>query len=208
MVSMKQRVGPLDQQRLGYQAHKYNAALEYVRPERRVAIDIGAHVGLWSWPMSFDFERVHAFEPMPEHRQCWRANMDQRGNAELHECALGETTGSVVVQTRTPGSSGDTGVNTAADAQGISADLRMLDSFNIQHIDFIKVDCEGYELFVLRGAIETLKRDKPCVIVEQKPETGMADRYGIGVTDGVEFLKSMGAVVRNTISGDYIMSWD
>jgi hypothetical protein len=84
----------------------------------------------------------------------------------------------------------------------------MLDSFNIQHIDFIKVDCEGYELFVLRGAIETLKRDKPCVIVEQKPETGMADRYGIGVTDGVEFLKSMGAVVRNTISGDYIMSWD
>jgi hypothetical protein len=44
--------------------------------------------------------------------------------------------------------------------------------------------------------------------VEQKPETGMADRYGIGVTDGVEFLKSLGAKVRAGIQGDYIMSFD
>ena len=217
MLKMQQKVGPAGAERLGYQAQKYRAALAHVRPERRTAIDIGSHVGLWSWPMSFDFEHVAAFEPMPEHRDCWRANMSGRDNVSLHAFALGERADIVKVRTRTPGSSGDTGVDpvaersslrAAVDTEGVSVDMRTLDSFKMMNVDFIKIDCEGYELFVLRGAVETLKRWKPCVIVEQKPETGMADRYGIGVTDGVEFLKSLGAKVRAGIQGDYILSWN
>jgi FkbM family methyltransferase len=202
--------------RLLYQGKKYRMAMEHVK-RRRVAVDIGGHVGLWSWQMAQDFATVHAFEPMTEHRECWRANMADFGNATLYPFALGEVPGMVRVVTRTPGSSGDTGVDPAAersslraaiDTVGEEVELRTLDSFGLTDVDFIKVDTEGFEVFVMRGAVETLLRCKPCCIVEQKPETGGAQRYGVGVTDAVTFLESLGAKRRAGIQGDYILSWD
>ena len=87
------------------------------------------------------------------------------------------------------------------------AGMNRLDDFNFQNVDFIKIDCEGYEYFVLRGAEKTLLQNKPCIIVEQKPETGM-EKYGIGITDGVKYLESLGAKRRASIQGDYILSWE
>lgn len=194
--------------RLGYQLHKYQAALPYVK-DRRVAVDVGAHVGLWTWPMAHDFSRVVAFEPMPLHRECWEANIAQYfgpGEAALFPVALGEAEGTAHILTRTENSSGDTGVDLNGD--GIEVEMKRLDDFDLDNVDFLKIDCEGYELFVLRGAIETLKRCHPCIVVEQKPETGGADRYGIGYTDAVDFLVGLGAKQRTAIQGDYILSWD
>jgi len=202
--------------RLTYQYHKYEMALRWARPAWQVAVDVGAHVGLWSWPMSHDFGAVVAFEPMSAHRECYLRNMDGRPNFTLHGVALGETDGTAFLRTRTPGSSGDTGVDQAAersslrasvDTDGELVDMKRLDDFDLKNVTLLKIDCEGYELFVLRGAVETLKRCKPCVIVEQKPETGMEQRYGIGTTDAVKFLEGLGAVKRAGIQGDYILSW-
>lgn len=192
--------------RLQYQGHKYEAALRWVK-QRRVAVDVGSHIGLFSWPMAKDFESIEAFEAMPSHRACWYKNMEGITNATLHACALGESEGRAKVATRTVGSSGDTGVDPTGKT-GKQVNMRTLDSFGLTDVDFLKVDVEGYELFVLRGSVETLKRCRPCVIVEAKPETGMADRYGIGVTDSVKFLESLGAKKRAGIQGDYILSFD
>ncbi|MDZ4382809.1 MAG: FkbM family methyltransferase [Parvibaculum sp.] len=190
------------QGRLTYQRRKYLAALEFVK-ERRVAVDIGGHVGLWSWPMSFDFERVVAFEPLSAHVECFHSNLAGVTNVELRQCALGESIGEVAVRNRTPDSSGDTGVD--PDGEGELVRLRMLDEFELRDVDFLKCDCEGFEVFVMRGAEETLKRCKPVVIVEQKPETGMEARYGIGATDAVTYLQSLGYRKARAIQGDYIM---
>ena len=81
-----------------------------------------------------------------------------------------------------------------------------LDSFDLQDVDFIKLDCEGYELFALRGAEETLKRCRPCVIVEQKPNR--AQRFGLPQTGAVDYLQSLGAKLRAKMAGDYILSFD
>ena len=40
-----------------------------------VALDIGAHVGIWSMRLAEKFKRVHAFEPVPKHIECWKQNM-------------------------------------------------------------------------------------------------------------------------------------
>lgn len=191
--------------RLTYQYGKYADALAWCRA-RRVAIDIGAHVGLWSYFMAQDFKNLVAFEPCALHRECWYKNLvdfrkDEKANALVFECALGAAPGHVAIETRTPGSSGDTGVAGDGDIE-----MRTLDSFRFDVVDFIKIDCEGYEAHVLHGAVETLKRCKPCVIVEQKRD--MAEKYGLEKMEAVKFLQGLGAKLRAETSGDYILSWD
>jgi len=188
--------------RLTYQFAKYGLAKAHIKEFRNV-IDVGSHIGLWAWFMASDFENVLAFEPMEEHRDCWAKNMEGIRNAGMYPYALGHKESMVAVECRTPGSSGDTQVvvNKPGDIE-----MRTLDSFAFQDVDLIKIDCEGFEEFVLRGGVETLERCKPCVIVEQKRD--MSARYGLEKQSAVKFLQDMGAVLRGEMCGDYILSWD
>lgn len=184
--------------KLTYQYHKLEAALEHVK-QWRCAVDVGAHCGMWSMHLAQRFDVLHAFEPVPAHRDCWARNMEGRGGL-LYPCALGETEGKVAIRTAAD-SSGDSWV----DGDG-EIPLRRLDDFTLADVDFIKLDCEGYELFALRGGEEMLKRCQPCVIVEQKP--GRAQKFGLGETDAVRYLEGLGARLRKVIAGDFILSWD
>ncbi len=191
--------------RLTYQYGKYAAAMQYVR-ERRMAIDVGAHVGLWSYFMARDFKDVAAFEPMPEHILCWHENMRGQPNAELYECALGPVGNGAVVGLETrAASSGDTQVATEIKEGMVTVEMTTLDRINFPYVDLIKIDCEGYEYNILQGALATIERCKPCIIVEQKGN--MIERYGHKKLAAVHLLESLGAAVREEISGDFIMSW-
>jgi hypothetical protein len=98
-------------------------------------------------------------------------------------------------------SSGDSWVDGEGDIE-----MRTLDSFAWEYpIDFIKLDCEGYELFALRGGEQLLKRWRPCVLVEQKP--GRAQKFGLPETGAVDYLIGIGATLRFEKSGDYCLSW-
>ena len=44
---------------------------------------------------------------------------------------------------------------------------KTLDSFNFQNVDFIKIDVQGFELEVLKGAFETLKANSPIICIEE-----------------------------------------
>lgn len=196
------------QQRQGilqYQFAKYQAAMKYCQ-QHRTAIDVGAHVGQWTWNMGKDFDFVYAFEPVPRYVECWQANI-QTSNVRLYECALGETEKIVSLTCGTPGSFGDTFIAPES-KHSVATDVLMqtLDSFEISQVDFIKIDCEGYEYFVLRGAEKTIRQCKPCIIVEQKPGKGKS--FGLDDKDAVRLLQSWGAKLREEISGDYILSWD
>lgn len=195
--------------RLTYQYNKYEAALKFISADRRrTVVDVGAHVGLWSWFLARDFRRVEAFEPMPAHIDCWRVNMAALANVMLHRVVLGESSTTVKLRTRTKGSSGDTGVEPDLTKGGQEVEQHRLDEYELQSVDFIKLDCEGYELFALRGAAETIRSCRPIIIVEQKPHTGGPERYGIGATDGVKFLRKLGMKeLCEPISGDWIMGW-
>lgn len=195
-------VGNRQDGRLTYQYGKYAAAKPFIK-QMRTVIDIGAHIGLWSYFFAKDFDVLAAFEPFELHQECWKKNMEGIENAALYKYALGEESGHVMLETRTAGSSGDTQVKPGEKG---NVEIRTLDSFNFQEVDFIKIDCEGFEEFVLRGGKDTLERCKPCVIVEQKGD--MSGRYGLKKLSAVKFLEKMGAKLRIEISGDYILSWD
>jgi len=185
--------------RSSYQGKKQLAAMELVpKDRRRTAVDVGAHIGLWSWNLAHWFKTVEAFEPVAAHRDCWQANMSTRQDeVSLHPFALGEREAMVAIHTADT-SSGDSWVK----GKG-TIPMKTLDSFGFADVDFIKIDCEGYEEFVLRGGAETIKRDRPVIIVEQK--RAMATKFGLKPLGAVEFLQGMGYKQVAEMSGDFLM---
>jgi FkbM family methyltransferase len=190
--------------RLAYQWKKIQAALSLVKAFR-TAIDVGGHIGLWSHYLAKRFDTVHAFEPVVEHRACFQMNTLEQNNIILYPCALGcpEDSEAFVTIHTTKGSSGDSWIDPKGG--GTLVHLRRLDDFPIENVDFIKLDCEGYELFALQGGQRILTENKPVVIVEQKP--GRAQKFGLKETEAVEYLQSLGAKLVKEISGDYILTW-
>jgi FkbM family methyltransferase len=182
--------------RPAYQGQKQEAVLALCE-QRRNAVDVGGHVGLWSFNLAHWFKQVHAFEPVAAHRECFAKNvLASVSNVTLIGCALGDRDSMVSIRTE-PTSSGDSRVDGAGDIP-----MRRLDSFGLTDVDLLKIDVEGFELFVLRGAEEILARNKPVVIVEQKP--GHAQKFGLGERDAVPYLESMGYRVAREMAGDFI----
>lgn len=188
-----------------YQIKKLREAMKWCG-QSRVAVDVGAHVGLWSMHLAKRFENVIAFEPVAGFRKCFAKNAWIRG-VKLFPCALGAAPGKVRMVID-PADTGGTHVaqQNVGDHPGWT-ELRTLDSFDLQGVDFIKIDCEGYEAQVIVGARETLKRCRPCVIVEQKQHIMSKNSFATG-TPAVNSLLEMGAQLRTVMSGDYILSWD
>jgi FkbM family methyltransferase len=167
----------------------------------RTAVDIGAHIGLWSFNLCHWFKRVEAFEPVENHRACFEKNLlgERTGLAalSLHAVALGAHEGKVGMSVN-PTSTGDSWVKGTGEIP-----LRTLDSFGLEDVDLIKIDAEGYEENIVRGAGETIARCRPVVIVEQKRD--MASKFGLQPQGAVVLLKSMGYRQHVEIGGDYIM---
>ena len=184
-----------------YQLDKIWKAMECCPGNRRgVALDIGAHVGLWSRVLAAQFDRVMAFEPVTLHASCFRRNLEHINNVELHEVALGERKGEAEI-TIEEGNSG----NAHMGEGGARVQVVTLDGLNLAAVDFVKIDCEGFEYFVLKGGERTIREQKPLIVVEQK--RGHAQRYGLGQIDAVKLLQSWGAHIFWEKSGDFCMGW-
>jgi FkbM family methyltransferase len=192
-----------------YQIQKLRAALEYCRGFR-TAVDVGAHVGLWSMHLKKKFNAIEAFEPVGAFRGCFVKNLppaDFGGGGTLialHSYALGAASGRVRMEVPALQGGLDTGGTHVAGAGNV--EMRTLDSFALQDVDFIKIDVEGYEDHVIDGGRETIARCRPCIIVEQKPHK-LGPNFGIKGTPAVDLLKSMSYAVRREMGGDYIMTF-
>lgn len=185
--------------RSSYQGKKQLAAVELCsQARRRVAIDVGAHIGLWSWNLSHWFDKVEAFEPVPAHQECFLMNIKPRANWSLHTVALGDHEDTVSMYTG-PASSGDTWVKGKGEIP-----MKTLDSYAFEFVDFIKIDCEGYEEFVLRGAALTIGLNRPIIVVEQKRDH--ATKFGLKPQGAVEYLVKEHAYRQvNEMAGDFFM---
>jgi FkbM family methyltransferase len=182
-----------------YQGSKLRSALKYVK-QARTAIDIGAHCGLWTVQLGQYFQNVEAFEPLERHIECWEKNAGWKKSCRLHKVALGEkggTCGMAVVE-KFSGRS-----HVCGDGH---IPMHRLDDYGFRDVDFMKIDVEGYELFVLKGAVETLLKNKPVMVVEKKPHHHIG-QYGIADDAALEYLQSLGAVIREEIVGDFILTW-
>jgi FkbM family methyltransferase len=129
-------------------------------PERRGAIDVGAHIGTWTLPLAKRFQFVDAFEPVGSIYRCLYKNVGHLTNVKLHSVAAGSH--------RDTGSMMNLGDNSGCGfvVPGQDFLVALIDDFDFTDIDLIKLDVEGYEGHALAGARRLLDRCKPAVFFE------------------------------------------
>lgn len=172
-------------------------------PRRDVALDIGANVGLWSRDLVKSFGRVIAFEPVAVFRECLETNV-KGDNFEVRPIALGDqdTMGTMIITEDNSGHSHlDPNTMGAGDVQVVR-----LDNLNLHDINYIKIDCEGYEYRILQGAEQTIRRCRPVVVIEQKPHDAYSKQYGQFAA--VDLLKEWSMVKLDQVRDDWIMGWN
>ena len=171
--------------------------------QRDVALDIGANVGLWSRDLVKSFGRVIAFEPVALFRECLEQNVTG-ANFEVRPIALGDqdTMGTMII---TEDNSGHSHLDPNTMGAGDVPVVR-LDNLNLHDINYIKIDCEGYEYRILQGAEQTIRRCRPVVVIEQKPHDAYSKQYGQFAAVGL--LKEWGMIKLDQIRDDWIMGWN
>jgi hypothetical protein len=170
--------------------------------KRGVALDIGANVGLWSRGLCKNFRTVVAFEPVAMFRECLIRNV-VADNLQVKDFALGDkrTQATMII---TEGNTGHTHIDPDTLGTG-DTEVYRLDDLELDEVDYIKMDCEGYEYRILQGAEQTIKQCRPVVVVEQKPHDAYSDQYGQHAA--IELMKSWGMVRLDQIKDDWIMGW-
>ena len=135
------------------------------------SIDVGANLGLFTHFMSKCSNHVYAFEPNPYPLENLKNLINN--NVTLLPIALGNTDGPVEI--RIPHHANGWSSNGASlvpkiDEGGkiISIQCRKLDSLKLKKIGLIKIDVEGFEIEVIKGAINTIKIHKPVMIIENE----------------------------------------
>lgn len=135
-------------------------------------IDIGTNIGnhMLYWCSELGARKVDCFEPNEFNRSVLLKNIELNhleSIVTVHSCALGAEGGKGVQSNFTLGNTGMNKVDKVSDASATSTtEIKKLDDFNIGQVHFIKIDVEGFEEEVLKGARETISRCKPVVMIE------------------------------------------
>lgn len=141
----------------------------WIRPGE-VAYDIGAHVGYFSVYMSRlvgSQGTVYAFEPRGINLRFLRRHLRINGcpNVVITEACVGDRSGAAKMETR----QGGTGTAFVSDTGDLDVTMVCIDELvgggQLPAPDYMKIDVEGAETKVLRGARRTLCEHRPRLIV-------------------------------------------
>lgn len=135
-----------------------------------VAIDVGAHIGLWSWSIS-KYLKVYSFEPDAENFNYLVENTKDVSNIHKFNIAIGADSGFCFIVPHGEEIHRNSGMKYVKFGTGDVAVLS-IDSFysNFMNsecqVKLIKIDVEGMELEVLKGAEKLLNTQHPVLVLE------------------------------------------
>jgi FkbM family methyltransferase len=174
-----------------------------------VALDIGAHIGTYTYKLSKlvgPNGRVYAFEPQPRSFSYLAGVFRNKKNVYLINSAVSDACGKVQfwVPIRnnhsTYGNAGGTMRERHEGYEELLVDSLQLDSFDFPVVSFIKIDTEGNELKVLKGARKLIAKDLPVVMIEILAGTSQVNSAEIWNMMNAEFGYSCFHVENNELS--------
>jgi FkbM family methyltransferase len=130
---------------------------EILKNERGVMIDVGAHFGLSLEPFMNSNWTIHAFEPDPNNRKKLIDRIEGKKNVFLSTQAVTNTSGLELAFYTSDISSGISGLSNFHSSHKETNKVKTITlrdyifSAKVSKIDFLKIDTEGYDLFVLQG---------------------------------------------------------
>lgn len=131
------------------------------------AVQAGGAVGVWPIRLAQKFGWVYTFEAHPENYEALRLNIKNQINITAHHAPVSNNERAAKIHIRNEQRDNFGAGYILDDPQGIRC--MTIDSLKASSCGLICLDVEGAELQALEGAVETIKRDKPLIVVEDKP---------------------------------------
>ncbi len=186
--------------------------------EGGICLDIGAHTGDWTYPMSMKVGasgKVYAFEALPHYAEVLQLALARLhvDNVALYDVALSKEDGwSELISRDDAGKrlTGRTHLRGQAEDQTADAvrvrtlrlDTLSEEEDHLARVQLIKCDVEGAELWVFEGGKELLAKARPVVYCEIQEDH--CRRYGHGPADVFRLFESVGYTRECVTDVDYL----
>lgn len=173
-------IGTMDWYFRGWGIIDVEGVIDMIKPhmkQYRRVIQAGGAVGIWPLRLAQVFKNVTTFEPEPVNRECLLRNIQGFENIQVTPFALGERSDIKVKMALEPKKKGHCGAYYVQ--PGGTIQMIRIDDLNYNDVDLIFLDIEGSERNAISGAVETIKRCKPIIGIEEK---GFHRRFNGGKT--------------------------
>lgn len=194
------------------QSSNMNHALTYVKKFEN-AIDIGTWIGDTLYPLSKFFTNVIGFEANREVFQCCEANIKEHklDNCKMINCALSNKIGQQIFLNQLnqtfSGWIDTLDLSEQPSHNTKIVESKTLDYYGFTDIDFVKIDVDSHEGFLLEGAIDFLQKNSPVIQIEIKHR--IHNRQNASMPDPIRLLESLNyRLVGKVSKADYIFVKD
>jgi FkbM family methyltransferase len=139
----------------------YNV-LEPFLENKRTMVQAGGNCGMHVYKFVEHFDTIYTFEPDPLNFFCLVNNLPYSNVIKIQGCLSDENK---LVEIEKPyGDIGSIRINKNVKQGKIPCFT--IDELKLDHCDLIQLDIEGYEMFALKGAKETIKKFHPLICIE------------------------------------------
>ena len=177
------------------------------------AIDVGANIGLITIQLASRFKNILAIEPIASTYECLKYNTRTYPQIQTLNVAISNYDGEIGFAGSLESSMH---IKTSKEYSS-KVQCLCLDSLDILGCDLLKIDVEGHELEVIQGAIETIKKYHPMIILEEVSsfKKGSANnlykQYGKDFTQYLRqarmILEDMGYAVYFRQGHDFVLAY-
>ncbi len=152
--------------------------------EKSVVVEAGGNAGFYVKKYAELFDTVYTFEPDNLNFFCLNQNVREKNVIKIQAC-LSDNHNLVSL---TPNRRNIGAYSVDPEVDGIIPTF-LIDDLNLKTCNLIHLDIEGYELFALKGAIETIKRTRPLIALEW---LNHGEKFDASDAKIEEFLTSLG----------------
>lgn len=157
------------------------------------AIQAGGNVGIFPAIFGLYFQTVITFEPCPQNWECLLHNLKSAQNVKASNAGLCAQDGWARLRHDVQNSGASSVVKpnpmVQAPMAGARVDMTFIDKMGLLACDLLQLDIEGLELEALKGAMDTIYKHKPIIVLEFN---ACMERYGVLPADIHGFLADFG----------------
>ena len=145
---------------------------------RGVVIQAGGNCGMYARFYARYFNSIHTIEPEELNFKCLSENIKEYPMIKGYRAALGEVPGYVKISGGGYRNCGTFRVRELKQEDELGIEMTTIDEMDLNHVDLIHLDLEGFEEKALRGAMHTIKKFKPTVITERNRGENLLSSLG------------------------------